>query len=397
MEKKILVINSGSSSLKFQLFEMPQEKVLAQGLVERIGLDISAIHYKTDGDKISKELEIPNHEEALRNVTELLLDEKIGVIKNVEEIEIVAHRVVHGRKEFTETVKINALVKDKIRSLFPLAPLHNPANLKGIEVAEKLFTKAEQVAVFDTSFFKTLPEHAYRYAIPKDKADENDIRVYGFHGISHKYVSGKAYEFLNDSDKKQKLITIHLGNGCSMSAVKDGKAIDHSLGFGPNDGLIMGTRCGDIDSSVVFTLMNKYGYSADEMSNLLSKQSGMLGLTGMSDMRDIEGAAAEGNKECQLALEMNTYRIKKYIGAYIAAMDGVDALVFTAGIGENSDIIRAMATKDLDYFGIKIDEEKNSIRTKEVRDVSASDSKVKIIVVPTNEELEIAQEAYNLK
>lgn len=396
MNKKVLVINSGSSSLKFQLFEMPQEKVLAHGLVERIGLDISAIHYKKEEEKSSKELQIPNHEKALKEVTELLLDKKLGVISRVEEIEIVAHRVVHGGSEFTETVEINEKVKERIKTLFPLAPLHNPANLKGIEVAEKLFHNAKQVAVFDTSFFKTLPEFVYRYALPKTEAQKENIRVYGFHGISHKYVSDRAYAFLNNEKKDKKLITIHLGNGCSMSAIKDGKAIDHSLGYGPNDGLIMGTRCGDIDSSVIFTLMKKHNFSPDQMSDYLSKKSGMLGLTGMSDMRDIESAAENGNEDAKLALEMNTYRIKKYIGAYIAAMNGADALVFTAGIGENSHVIRALSTENLEGLGIKIDAEKNTARSKEIREISASDSTIKILVIPTNEELEMAQQAFAL-
>ncbi|QAR30921.1 acetate kinase [Ornithobacterium rhinotracheale] len=394
MNKKILVINSGSSSLKFQLFEMPQEKVLAQGIVERIGQDISAIHYKTDEGKFSAELEIPNHEVALKEVTTRLLDPTIGVISNVEEVDIVAHRVVHGGEEFTETVKITQEVKEKIKSLFPLAPLHNPANLKGIEVAEKLFNKATQVAVFDTSFFKTLPEFVYRYAIPKDKTDKTGIRVYGFHGISHKYVSKKAYEYLNDNTKK--LITIHLGNGCSMTAVNQGKAVDHSLGYGPNDGLIMGTRSGAIDPAVVVALQQQNNWSAEEVSNFLSKESGMKGLTGHSDMRDIEDKALTGDQDCQLALDMNTYRIKKFIGAYIAALNGVDALVFTAGIGENSDVVRALATKDLEYLGIKINPEENKIRSKEIREINTEDSKIKVLVIPTNEELEMAQEAYNL-
>lgn len=394
MDKKILVINSGSSSLKFQLFEMPQEKVLAHGLVERIGLEVSAIHYKTEKGKFSDELEIPNHEVALKEVTARLLDKEIGVISNVEDINLVAHRVVHGGQEFTETVKITEEVKEKIKSLFPLAPLHNPANLKGIEVAEKLFNNATQVAVFDTSFFKTLPEYVYRYAIPKDKTDKTGIRLYGFHGISHKYVTRKAYEYLKDDSKK--LITIHLGNGCSMTAVNKGEAVDHSLGYGPNDGLIMGTRCGSIDSSVVVTLQQQNNWSPEEVSNFLSKESGMKGLTGYSDMRDIESEAENGNKDCQLALEMNTYRIKKYIGAYIATLNGADALVFTAGIGENSDLFRAMSTQNLDYLGIKIDPDKNKIRSGEVREINTDDSKIKVLVIPTNEELEIAQEAYNL-
>lgn len=375
---------------------MPEEKVIASGLVERIGQDNAKVNYKTNGDKYSHEMAILDHEKALEEVTQLLLDSKVGVIENVRDVEVVAHRVVHGGKAFTETVKIDEYVKDKIRSLFLLAPLHNPANLKGIEVAEKLFFRAKQIAVFDTSFFRTLPEKVYRYALPKYMVDENNIRVYGFHGISHKYVSGQAYKYLNDEEKNKKLITIHLGNGCSMTAIENGKAVDHTLGYGPNEGLIMGTRSGSIDSSVIFALMKKYNYTVDRIADVMSKESGMLGLTGQSDMRDIEERAMKGDENCQLALEMNAYKIKKFIGAYAAAMNGVDAIAFTAGIGENSDIIRGMVCENMDFLGIKIDTEKNNVRAREITDISAEDSKVKVLIIPTNEELEIAEEAYRI-
>lgn len=392
--KKVLTINSGSSSLKFQLFEMPKKEVIASGQVERIGLKDSIVSLATHHLNTKETLDIKDHKAALKEVTRLLLDREIGVIKNVENIKIIAHRVVHGGITFTKTTEIDTSVKEKIRDLFSLAPLHNPPNLKGIEVTEVLFPKAKQVAVFDTSFTKTLPEKVYRYALDRKLTDENHIRVYGFHGISHQYVSKKAYQFLGDST--QKIISIHLGNGCSMTAIDNGIAIDHTLGYGPNDGLIMGTRCGSVDSTAVLSIMNHQNYTPDEMATVLSKKSGMLGLTGHIDMRDIETMAMDGDLNCKLALEMNAYRIKKYIGAYAAAMNGLDALVFTAGIGENSDIIRGMACSDLDFMGIVLDKEKNKVRSKDIRDISSSKSHVRILIVPTNEELEMAEEAYAL-
>lgn len=392
--KKVLTINSGSSSLKFQLFEMPKKEVIASGQVERIGLKDSIVSLATHHLNTKETLDIKDHKAALKEVTRLLLDREIGVIKNVENIKIIAHRVVHGGITFTKTTEINTSVKEKIRDLFSLAPLHNPPNLKGIEVTEVLFPKAKQVAVFDTSFTKTLPEKVYRYALDRKLTDENHIRVYGFHGISHQYVSKKAYQFLGDST--QKIISIHLGNGCSMTAIDNGIAIDHTLGYGPNDGLIMGTRCGSVDSTAVLSIMNHQNYTPDEMATVLSKKSGMLGLTGHIDMRDIETMAMDGDLNCKLALEMNAYRIKKYIGAYAAAMNGLDALVFTAGIGENSDIIRGMACSDLDFMGIVLDKEKNKVRSKDIRDISSSKSHVRILIIPTNEELEMAEEAYAL-
>lgn len=391
---KVLVINSGSSSIKFQVLDMPEEKVIASGLVEKIGLKNGEIHYKTTKKNTSKVLEISNHEIGLREAVSLLLDEEVGVLNNLNEVEIVGHRVVHGGKNFMNTTKINVSVKNQIRSLFSLAPLHNPPNLKGIEIAEELFKNATQVAVFDTSFHTSIPEKAYRYAIPNEYFEKDDIRVYGFHGISHQYVSSKAIEFLKKSNSK--IITIHLGNGCSMTAIKDGKSIEHSLGFGPNEGLIMGTRCGDIDPSVIFTLMEKYQLSKNEVANILSKKSGMLGITGYSDLREIEALASKGDVNCILALEMNAYRIKKYIGSFISALNGLDALVFTAGIGENSDLIRSLVCKNMDFFGIEIDQEKNKARSKEIRNIKSKNSKIDILVVPTNEELEIAKQSYQL-
>ncbi len=389
---KILVINSGSSSLKYQLFEMPEEQVICSGLIERIGQENAEIHHKANGEKLDEITNIPNHNVGLEKVVNLLLDDNIGVIQSTDEIEIVGHRVVHGGSNFSDTTIITDQVKSDIKDLFTLAPLHNPANYEGIVVAENIFPKAKQVAVFDTAFFQSMPEKAYRYAIPNELLEKNKIRVYGFHGTSHKYVSQKAYELKQGGFSK--LITIHLGNGCSITAIKDGKSIDHSLGFGPAPGLIMGTRAGDIDFSVVNYLIESLGYTIQEVNTLLQKKSGMLGLTGYSDLRDIIREADNGNKACQIALAMNTYRIKKYIGSYISAMNGVEAIVFTAGIGENSDVIREMVCKDLDFFGIELDKEKNS--TRGTLEIQSENSKVKLLVIPTNEELEIAKQSFEL-
>ncbi len=391
---KILVINSGSSSIKYQLIEMPAKNVICTGMVERIGLENPMIHYKSDEHEFDKVMHIPDHHIGLEKMTRLLLDKEIGVLKNVDEIGAVGHRVVHGGSSFSKTTLIDQDVKDKIKELFELAPLHNPPNYVGIEVAEKIFPKAKQIAVFDTAFHQSIPEEAYRYAIPNKFLEENQIRVYGFHGTSHKFVSEKAITYLNK--KNSKIITIHLGNGCSITAIENGKSVDHSLGFGPMNGLIMGTRSGDVDQSVIFYLVKSLGYSIDEVNQILQKESGMFGLTGFSDLRDIEDAAEKGDKTCQVALEMNAYRIKKYIGSYAAAMNGLDAIIFTAGIGENSDVIRKLVCKDMEFFGLHLDLDKNSIRSKKIREINATDSKTKILVIPTNEEIEIAKQSFRL-
>lgn len=369
---------------------MPSEKVMASGLVERIGQVSGRIHYKSAAFKTSEEMEITDHSVALKEVTKHLMHNEYGVIKDPAEIPAIGHRVVHGGASFSDTIVIDGEVKAKIKELFSLAPLHNPPNLKGIEVAEEIFPEAVQVAVFDTAFHQTIPSHANHYAIPNEFYEKEKIQVYGFHGTSHKYVSEKANEFLNK--KETKLVTIHLGNGCSMTAVKNGKSIDHSLGFGPVNGLIMGTRSGDIDQSVIFYLIEQLGYTAREVSDLLHHKSGMLGLTGYSDLRDIEEEAAKGNSKCRLALEMNSYRIKKYIGAYAAVMNGLDAVIFTAGIGENSDVIRKMVCRDMEFLGMELNEDKNKVRSGEIRNIAIENSKVKILVIPTNEELEIAKQ-----
>lgn len=390
---KIVIINSGSSSIKYQLIEMPSSEVICSGMIDRIGLETSNLSYFTKNNKIEETLPISNHKIGLQKIARLLMDEKVGVIKTTLEIDAVGHRVVHGGSSFSNTVVINDEVKDRIKQLFELAPLHNPANFEGIVVAEEIFYTAKQVAVFDTAFHQTIPVLAHKYAVPNFLLTENKIRVYGFHGTSHKYVSEKAIDYL---EKSSKIITIHLGNGCSMTAVKDGKSIDTTLGFGPMNGLIMGTRSGDVDQSVIFYMVNSLGYSLSEVSTMLNKQSGMLGLTGFSDLRDIESNAQQGNRDCQLALDMNAYRIKKYIGSYVAALNGVDAIVFTAGIGENSSYIRKLVCTDMEYFGIELDEAKNEIRSKEIREINLPQSKTKILVIPTNEEIEIANQVHHL-
>ena len=377
---------------------MPANEVICSGMIDRIGLETSNLTYRTATTKLEETLPIANHKIGLEKIAKLLMDEKVGVIKSTVEIEAVGHRVVHGGSDFSNTVVITNEVKDKIRQLFDLAPLHNPANLEGINVAEEIFNMAIQVAVFDTAFHQTIPVVAHKYAVPNYLLTENKIRVYGFHGTSHKYVSENAIHYLKQNSLNQgsKIITIHLGNGCSMTAIKDGKSIDHTLGFGPMNGLIMGTRCGDVDQSVIFYLVNSLGYSLEAVNTMLQKQSGMLGLTGYSDLREIEAHAENGNADCQLALAMNAYRIKKYIGSYAAVLNGLDAIIFTAGIGENSSYIRKLVCTDMDYFGIKLDASKNEIRSKEIQEINTPDSKTKILVIPTNEEIEIANQVFTL-
>ncbi|MGY6650296.1 acetate/propionate family kinase [Wenyingzhuangia sp. IMCC45574] len=391
----ILIINSGSSSLKYQMIEMPSEKLVCKGLIERIGQENSKLEYSpVGGEEVAITLSIPNHKEGLSQVVSYLLDEKVGVLKSTNDLKVVGHRVVHGGSTFSKTRIVTPEVKDKIRDLFSLAPLHNPANLLGIEVCEELFPEAKQVAVFDTAFHQTIPSIAYKYALPKELTDEKKIRLYGFHGTSHKYVSEKANEFLGTENSK--IITLHIGNGASVSAIQNGACVDHSMGFSPTTGLPMGTRTGDIDPSVVLHLVKNLGYTPDEVSNILNKQSGMLGMTGYSDFRDLVSQSNSGNEDCTEALNLYAYRIKKYIGSYAAAMNGLDAIVFTAGAGENCIEIRELACKGLEYLGIDLDKELNNIRAKELTQVQTEASKVKILIIPTNEELEIAKQAFEL-
>ncbi|MDR1877486.1 MAG: acetate kinase [Flavobacteriaceae bacterium] len=396
----ILVINAGSSSIKYQLLNMESTTVVAKGLVERIGSRGSTLTHKyLKGDKTEKvevEQDFPSHVEGMKTIVDLLTDEKIGVIKDPSEVTAVGHRVVQG-----ESVKAPVLVtkeiKDFIRNISPLAPLHNPANLLGIEVAEQFFKDIPQVVVFDTSFHQTMPPKAFRYAIPDKFYYDYKIRVYGAHGTSHKYVRSQSVKHLNNPEAR--IITIHLGNGSSVTAInKKGESVDTSMGFTPLNGLVMGTRSGDIDPSVLFYMVRECGVKFEELDNLLNKQSGMLALTGKSDARDVGEMHKEGDSKAILCLDLYSYRVKKYIGAYMAALNGAEAIVFTAGIGENYYQLRSLICKDLEFFGIKLDEVKNKELNSpdQVVEIQASDSKVKILIVPTNEELEIANDTVKL-
>ncbi len=395
----IFVINSGSSSIKYQLFRMPSSTPVCSGLVDRIGLENATVTYKTkiNGEEktFNYSLDIPDHETGLNKVNTLLTDPEIGVITNTDDIKAVGHRIVHGGEIFTDITIITQKVKEELKNrTFSLAPLHNPAGYRGIEVAEKIFTHATQIAVFDTAFHQTMPPEAYRFAIPNSYYTDYNIRAYGFHGTSHKYVSGQAAIYLNKNNLK--LISIHLGNGCSMTAIKDGKSMDTSMGFGPLSGLIMGTRSGDIDPTVVFHLVNQLGYDIEQVSNLLNKRSGLLGLTGFSDTRDITKALNNGDVNARLAYDLYAYRIKKYIGAYAAILNGLDAVIFTAGVGENNVLVREMVCKDMEYLGLSIDTDKNNAGLSGIREINQSDARVKILVIPTNEELEIANQCFEL-
>ncbi len=393
----IFVVNSGSSSIKYQLFKMPAENPVCSGLVERIGLDHPTITHKvyTNGEekvvKLTPE-ELHDHEAGLNEVNKLLTEGELAVIKDPADIQVVGHRIVHGGERFTTTTIIDAKIKEELKQTFQLAPLHNPASYLGIEVAEKIFTKATQIGVFDTAFHQTLPPKAYRFAIPNSYYTNFNIRSYGFHGTSHKYVTEQAATYLGKTDNK--FISIHLGNGCSMAAVNNGQSVDTSMGFGPLSGLIMGTRSGDIDPTIIFYLVNQLGYDIDQVSNLLNKGSGMLGLTGQSDMRDITAAIEAGDENAKLAYSLYAYRIKKYIGAYTAVLNGLDAIIFTAGVGENDAKVRELVCSDMEYLGIRLDIAQNRIRAKGINEISEITSKVKVLVVPTNEELEIAQQCY---
>jgi acetate kinase len=394
----ILVINAGSSSLKYQLFNMPEKQPRCSGLVERIGIEGSFIKHTVfkDGQKktAEKDIFIANHGDALKQLFVMLADGEDAVISHPDEISAVGHRVVHGGEHFSGATLITPEVKKQIKELFSIAPLHNPVHYKCIEVAEQTFPSAKQIAVFDTAFHQTLPEEAYRFAIPEYYYKEHGIRVYGFHGTSHKYVSELAAKWLGNPNAK--IISIHLGNGCSMSAIKAGKSIDTSMGFGPLSGLMMGTRSGDIDPSVVLHLMEHAGYTVDQLSTLLNKQSGLLGIGGSSDMRDIRKLQSEGSETAALALKIFAYRIKKFIGAYAAILNGLDAILFTAGVGENDTAMREAVCAEMDYLNIKLDTEKNIQYKGELMDIGTADSKVKVLVVPTNEEYEIASQCYEM-
>ena len=390
---KILVLNCGSSSLKYQLFNMDNESVLAQGIVERIGINNSILtHKKGEGEKYKINIDLKNHKEALTKVLDLLTSKEQGVLKSLNEIDAVGHRVVHGGEKYSKAVLIDEDVKKSIKELFSLAPLHNPANLIGIEVCEELMKNVPMVALFDTAFHQSMNKEEYLYAIPYELYEENGIRKYGFHGSSHKYVSEKAAELLKKDIKNLKIISCHLGNGASICAIKNGKSFDTTMGFSPLDGLVMGTRSGSIDPTIPIYLMKNNNLSIEEVYNLLNKKSGVLGISEVSsDFRDIEEEAMKGNKKASLALDIFHYRIKTQIGSYIAALNGVDIIIFTAGVGENGAETREAILKDMEFFGIVLDKEKNKVRGK-IQEISAENSKVKIFVIPTNEELVIARE-----
>lgn len=390
---KVLVINAGSSSLKYQLVDMTNEAALAVGLCERIGINNSFITQKRfDGKKLEVQIDLPNHKIAMEEVVKALTDLEFGVIKNMTEINAVGHRVVHGGEKFTSSALIDSSVEKAIKDCFELAPLHNPPNMMGISACDEIMPGVPMVAVFDTAFHMTLPAYAYMYALPYDLYEKHGVRKYGFHGTSHMYVARRAAAMLGKSPKDVKIITCHLGNGSSITAVKGGKSIETSMGFTPLEGVAMGTRCGSIDPAVVPFVMEKEGLSTREIDNLMNKKSGVLGISGISnDFRDLDEAAANGNQRAELALEVFAYKIKKFIGEYSAVLNGADAVVFTAGIGENSASIRKRILSDLEGLGIKIDDEKNKIRGQEI-DISTPDSKVRVLVIPTNEELTIARD-----
>lgn len=396
---KVLVLNCGSSSIKYQLIEMNHEaNLMAKGLVERVGMKDAIMSHKPVGKEPCKNvLPIPDHKTGINQVLEALTDKEHGVIKDVYEINAAGHRVAHGGENFSKSALITDEVKKDIKDCIELAPLHNPANLEGIMAMEALLPEIPQVAVFDTSFHQTMPEKAYLYGIPYEYYEKYNVRRYGFHGTSHKFVAPKAAEMLGKDWKDMKIITCHLGNGASIAAVDKGQSVDTSMGFTPIEGLVMGTRAGDLDLGIVFYLMDKENMSKEDINKMLNKKSGMLGVSGISfDMRDIEKAAEEGNQRAKAALDMYSYRVKKYIGAYAAAMGGVDMIVFTGGIGENADTIRAASVEGLEFLGAKIDPAKNDGFRGDDKDISTDDAKVKVVVTTTDEELVIARDTQSI-
>lgn len=393
---KVLVINCGSSSLKYQLIDSETEKALAVGICERIGIDGRLKHTPAGGEKVVINKDMPDHEVAVKMVLDELTDEKYGVIKELSEIDAIGHRVVHGGEKFASSVIIDDDVMAAIEECNPLAPLHNPANLIGIRACQAIMPGVPNTAIFDTAFHQTMDPVAFLYGLPYECYEKYKVRRYGFHGTSHSFVSMRAIELLGLDPENSKVIVCHLGNGASVSAVKNGKSVDTSMGLTPLEGLVMGTRSGDIDPAIIEYLAHNMNKSLEEVMTILNKESGVYGLSGISsDFRDLEDAAAEGNKKAQLAQDVFGYRVAKYIGAYTAAMNGVDAIVFTAGLGENNNIMREYICSYLGYLGVEIDREKNAVRSEE-KVVSAEGSKVKVMVVPTNEELAIARETVEL-
>ncbi|ASW42731.1 acetate/propionate family kinase [Clostridium isatidis] len=394
---KVLVINCGSSSLKYQLIDMETEKSLVSGLVERIGIDGSILTQKVEGkDKYIIKQDMKDHKEAIKLVLEALLNKEHAVIESMDEITAVGHRVVHGGEKYSDSVLIDDEVIELIKDCIPLAPLHNPPNIIGIEACKELMPNTPMAAVFDTAFHQTMPKVAYICPLPYELYEKYGIRRYGFHGTSHKYVSQKVAEVMNRDIKDLKIITCHLGNGCSLAAVKGGKSIDTSMGFTPLAGVMMGTRSGNIDPSVIAFLVEQQGYKLEEVNEMLNKKSGLLGISGVSsDFRDVQMAAEQGNERAKLALDIFNYKIRAQIASYAGIMGGVDVIVFTAGIGENSSFARKEVLKGLEFLGFNIDEEKNEVRG-EVQEISTKDSKVKVYEIPTNEELVIARDTVKL-
>lgn len=390
---KVLVVNCGSSSLKYQLFDMTDESVLAKGLVERIGIDGSVLTHQPAGkDKTVINADIKNHSIAIKLVVEALTNAEHGVIASMKEISAVGHRVVHGAEKFASSVLITPAVMQALEECIEMAPLHNPPNILGVNACAELMPGVPQVGVFDTAFHQTMPKKAYIYGLPYEAYEKHRVRRYGFHGTSHKFVAQSVAELLGKDIAELKIVTCHLGNGSSIAAVQNGKVIDTSMGFTPLEGLVMGTRCGDVDPAVLPFLMKKEGLSVEDIDNYINKKSGVLGISGVSsDFRDIEGAAEAGNERAQLALDIFAYRVRKYIGSYAAAMGGVDAIVFTAGLGENSVSMREAIMEGLEFLGTKICPERNNVRGK-AREISVDASKVKVFIVPTNEELMIARD-----
>ena len=390
---KVLVVNCGSSSLKYQLFNMEDESVLAKGLVERIGIEGSILNHQPTGKgKIPLTADIKNHTIAIKMVLDALTDKEHGVVASIDEIDAIGHRVVHGAEKFSDSVLITPAVMDALEEFVELAPLHNPPNISGINACEEIMPSVPQVGVFDTAFHQTMPKHAFLYGLPYEAYEKYGVRRYGFHGTSHKYVSQRVAELMGKHMTNLRIITCHLGNGASIAAVKNGKSIDTSMGFTPLQGLVMGTRCGDIDPAITQYLMKKLNMTPEQVDTYLNKKSGVLGLSGVSsDFRDLEEASAKGNERAQLAIDVFAYTVRKYIGSYVAAMGGVDAIVFTAGLGENSSHMRDYICNGLEYLGTRIDHTRNNVRGQE-QEISVEGSKVKIFVVPTNEELMIARD-----
>ncbi len=390
----ILTLNCGSSSVKYQLIDTKNQKKLAKGSVERIGMASSIVSIVTSGGQDKKlTREILDHTMAINAIMELLVDPSLKVIKSYDQIDAVGHRVVHGGEEFKGSMLIDKPVKDKLKENIKLAPLHNPPNLKGIEAAERALPEKPHVGVFDTAFHSTMPAHSYIYPLPYVFYKRYQIRRYGFHGTSHRYVSNKLSEFYKDGAKGKKVVTAHIGNGASMAAIMDGKSVDTSMGFTPLEGLVMGSRCGDIDPAIILYIMNLQDLSKHEADSLLNKHSGLIGISGISsDCRDLEEEMEQGNDRAKLALEIYCYRIRKYIGSYAAAMGGLDAVIFTAGVGENSSYVRETVCADLKFLGIELDKAKNARRTKKARKISSENSAVDVFVIPTDEELVIAMD-----